>query len=153
MEIDEFTLCWLAGFLEGDAHFGVEATHQKPIIFVKLSDEEVIARLADIFGVKYFATEVQRAQKYGWKQAYTVKTTGQNAVHWMKLVYPLMGQRRREQIDKALANYRGDGRKILDPSRIEALKQRLQAGEPVLTLAQEFGVSKSYAYRLRGRHH
>jgi hypothetical protein len=114
-----------------------------------MTDEDVVAKVATLFNVGYRPSDVQRSQEHSWKQAYVTKITGQNAVRWMKLLYPLMGQRRREQIDKALAGYKGDARYVLPQEQVEELKRRLQNGEHVITLAKEFGVSKSYAYYIK----
>jgi len=62
-----------------------------------------------------------------------------------------MGQRRRQQIDAALAvPYRqpGDGPKLtLDQAR--EIKRRAAAGERVVAIAAEYNVSKWLVYRIK----
>jgi hypothetical protein len=71
----------------------------------------------------------------------------------MQLLRPLMGNRRQEQIDNALACYQGDARYALPTDTVEKLRRRSRNGENVLRLAREFGVSKSYVYYIkRGRY-
>lgn len=149
MEIDELTLHWLAGLLEGEGSFvaGVPANPTKPIIALQMTDEDVVAKVAAIFQVKYH--RVDMSHEKGWRDTYRLRIAGKKAVSVMKLLRPLMGERRQGQIDKALACYNGDTRKVITPEQIEAIRSRSQNGENVLTLAREYGISKSLAYAIR----
>ena len=107
MEIDEKTLHWLAGYLEGEGSFmkGSPSTPNQPIIMVSSTDEDVIRKVAGIFGRSYHKASEQRSVGHGWKQAYAVRLRGSKAVELMTLLLPLMGYRRRSQIQKALDSY------------------------------------------------
>lgn len=149
MEIDELTLHWLAGLLEGEGSFtaGIPANPAKPIISLQMTDEDVVAKVAAIFQVKYHQVEMNHEK--GWRDTYRLRIAGKKAVAVMKLLRPLMGERRQGQIDKALACYNGDTRKVITLEQIEDIRNRSQNGENVLTLAREYGISKSLAYAIR----
>jgi hypothetical protein len=151
VEIDELTLHWLAGLLEGEGSFcvGLPSRPYSPILIIKMTDEDTISKVASIFKVKYYLSTPKRYQEKGWKPAFAVRITGKHAVEWMTLLRPLMGQRRQMQIDKAIACYQEDTRKSLTPLQIEELRQRALNGENVLNLAREYGISKSLAYYIR----
>ncbi|MDX2162145.1 MAG: hypothetical protein SF162_12535 [bacterium] len=153
MHIDELDLYWLAGLLEGEGSFcaGTPKVPNKPYVGMNSVDEDVIARVASLLRIKYQYCAPKRYEAMGWKPFYSIRLVGARAVDLMHAVRPLMGTRRQAQIDHALACYKGDERYVLQGEKLEALKQRLQAGEHVLSLAKEFGVSKSYAYLLKSR--
>ena len=94
------------------------------------------------------------ARREGWKTAYAVRISGERAVLWMKRLRPLMGQRRREQIDHATATYAPDPRQLLNDDRAAEALARLAAGESVRQVAERFGTSVWCIYDLRlGRTH
>ena len=149
--IDELDLYWLAGLLEGEGSFtpGTPRMPNKPIISLKSTDEDVVARAAALLKVSYQFQNPPSHEGKNWKSYYSLRIAGKRATDFMKLLYPIMGMRRQAQIQRALACYNGDERYVLSGERLEALKRRLQAGEHVLSLAKEYGVSKSYAYSLK----
>jgi hypothetical protein len=151
IEIDELTLHWLAGLLEGEGSFcaGIPARPYSPLIIIKMTDEDTISKVASLFKVKYHLSTPERYREKGWKSAYSVRITGKHAVQWMVLLRPLMGKRRQSQIDKAIACYQEDTRKVLSSLQMEELRQRALNGENVLKLATEYGISKSLAYYIR----
>ena len=73
---------------------------------------------------------------------------------WMRRLQPLMGIRRQQQIDSAVASYAPDPRRRLtDASAAEALK-RLAGGDSVRQVAERLGTSIWCIYDLRlGRTH
>lgn len=151
MAIDDLTLHWMSGLLEGEGSFipGLPSYPTKPIISLQMTDEDVIAKVAGIFAVRYSTSKSEARAEAGWRTSFGVKTSGQNAVHWMKLLYPSMGERRQKQIDIALACYGGDERKAITPEQIEALRTRALNGESPSKLAREYGISKSLAYYIK----
>jgi hypothetical protein len=151
LEIDELTLHWLAGLLEGEGSFcaGIPSRPYSPIIIIKMTDEDTISKVASIFRVKYYLSTPTRYEEKGWKPAFAVRITGKHAVDWMTLLRPLMGKRRQAQIAKAIACYQEDTRKSLTPQQMDELRQRALNGENVLKLAREYGISKSLAYYIR----
>ncbi len=151
MNIEELDLYWLAGILEAEGSFsaGTPSNPTKPLITVNSVDQDVVARIAKLFNTSPTYNYPKRNQEHGWKPYYSAKLTGRRAVELMKLLRPLMGARRQSQIDHAIACYVRDNRLVLEGERLESIKRRLQNGEHVITLANEFGVSKSYAYLIR----
>ncbi len=72
----------------------------------------------------------------------------------MTRLRPLMGARRREQIDRAVASYGPDPRRLLDDERAAQALARLARGESVRDVAKRFGTSIWCIYDLRlGRTH
>jgi len=151
IELDELTLHWLAGLLEGEGSFcvGLPSNPGAPFIHVNMADEDVIAKLGGIFEVHYHVSCPKRYREKGWRQAFSVRLTGKRAVELMTLLRPLMGQRRQRQLDRAIADYKGDNRRALTDEQIEEIRRRSQDGENVLELAKEFRISKSLAYYIR----
>ena len=97
-------LYWLAGLLEGEGSFmhGPPSKPNSPIISVDMTDEDVIARVSEIFKRKYHPVK-RRDKKH--KESYAVRLTGKKAVSLMMMLYPLMGNRRREKITAVLSRY------------------------------------------------
>jgi transposase len=65
-----------------------------------------------------------------------------------------MGRRRRQQIDRAIASYGPDPRRLLTDERATEALARLARGESVRQVAERFGASIWCIYDLRlGRTH
>ena len=98
-------LVWLAGLLEGEGTFSVNATppHAYPFISVQMCDEDVVTRVAQILG----AVGIQRREpeNVNWSVTYVAKISGHSAANWMRRLRPYMGLRRIVAIDRALAAY------------------------------------------------
>lgn len=94
---------WLAGLLEGEGSFmaGPPSAPNRPRITVTMTDEDVIARIADLWDQSYFPEK----PRPGRKPTYRVALRGQRAVALMKELRPLMGERRQSQIAAALSSY------------------------------------------------
>jgi hypothetical protein len=76
------------------------------------------------------------------------------AVQWMERLRPLMGSRRRDQIDRAVASYGPDPTRLLDDERAAEALLRLSRGQTVKAVAEHFGTSVWCIYDLRlGRTH
>jgi hypothetical protein len=151
MQIDDLTLHWLAGLLEGEGSFvpGTPSQPNHPRIHIKMTDEDVIAKVADIFGTRYAKSGTKRSIEHGWKQAYTAKISSRPAVKWMGLLRPLMGKRRQGQIDRAVASYEDKWFRALTDQQIEELRVRALNGESPFHLAKEYGISKTLAYYIK----
>lgn len=113
---------WLAGYLEGEGSFQASppSDPNTPYITVSSTDEDVIVRVAALFRVCYTRPKRRHAH---WKQEYRVTFRGGRAADMMRRLRPLMGGRRRRQIDLALATY--------DPS-VREHRRRLAATIPSL---------------------
>jgi hypothetical protein len=97
-------IAWLAGLLEGEGSFmsGPPSRPNQPLISVKMTDEDVLARIAQIVGMRYRRTKLATLRT---KTTWSVQVKGSVAMTWMQTVYPYMSHRRRQQIDRAIGSY------------------------------------------------
>ena len=109
-------------------------------------DRDIVERAGGLLGV---AVTVIPSRREGWRTAYSVRVRGARAVLWMHRLRPLMGTRRQEQIDRAVASYAPDPRRLLDDSRASEALARLANGESVRQVAERFGTSIWCIYDLR----
>ena len=144
---------WLAGLLEGEGSFmpGPPSRPHMPVISVQMTDEDVIRRAANLLGRRPQRVEPQRAR---WTATWHLRLTGHRAAAWMRHLHPLMGARRRAQIDRALATYAPrDSAKLSDDDARAAL-DLLSGGIAVADVAERYGVTVWCIYDLRiGRTH
>jgi hypothetical protein len=98
----DLELHWLAGILEGEGSFlaGPPSAPNKPRIALQMCDEDVVARVAALFGIKY-----QTSNRGVYKTIYVLTFKGFRAVTLMQQLRPLMGRRRQQQIDNAVRGY------------------------------------------------
>ena len=151
--ISKQDLHWLAGLLEGEGSFvaGPPSAPRSPIVQVSMIDRDIIERAGALFET---GVHVILPRREGWKTAYAVRVRGARAVLWMHRLRPLMGERRRGQIDVAIACYAPDPRRLLDDARATAALTCLASGESVRAVAERFGTSIWCIYDLRlGRTH
>jgi hypothetical protein len=151
--IKDADLYWLAGLLEGEGSFlaGPPSSPRSPAVQVSMVDRDIVERAAALLGV---AVTVVPSRRDGWRTAYGARVRGSRAVLWMRRLHPLMGARRRAQIERAVASHGPDPRRRLDDaSAVEALAH-LANGESVRAVAERFGTSVWCIYDLRlGRTH
>lgn len=147
--MDAQTLYWLAGLLEAEGSFIAPppSSPNTPLISIMMTDEDIIARVAAIFGKKYHQV---RRQKEHHKKAYVTHLKGHRAHDFMRELYPLMSTRRKQQIDRALANYiykpdakgQNNGQSKLTTEQVRQIKLRLADGESGLKIAKDYRVSQ-----------
>jgi len=112
-----------------------------------MTDEDVIARVAEVFAVKYYSVH-PRNEKH--KTAYVCHLKGYRAADLMSELYPLMSERRQRQINRALENYiykpnkqgQNNGQAKLREQQVKEIKRRLALGERQSVIAKAFNVSK-----------
>src|SRR4051812_29330710 len=104
MNIDSCELYWLAGLLEAEGSFlhGSPSDLRIPCIRIQMTDEDIIARVAQLFGVKYHKTPLKEER---FKTPYAAMLKGTRAAALMQQLHPLMSQRRQTQIECALQDY------------------------------------------------
>lgn len=93
-------IAWIAGLLEGEGSFLV--ANKSICVMCQMTDKDIIERLAS-----YFVCPVGGPDKDGRnngirKQAWRIRFYGSRAASWMMTLYPLMGERRKKQIEKCL---------------------------------------------------
>lgn len=147
--MDDKDLYWLAGLLEGEGSFlaPVPSSPRLPIIQVSMTDEDVIARVAALWGkAAYRARSDSRSAERGWKTPYAVQLRGSKAVHLMRLLRPLMGLRRQAQIDRALSGYVAPKPLLIAEDKARDLARRYWEGNRRPTaLGREYGISRNLA--------
>jgi hypothetical protein len=105
--IDDITLSWLAGLLEGEGSFMMSRNTVKgkiyhyPKIVVSMTDEDVIQRAADAFGTSVYTVPKIENRKQQWRAT----LTGSKAAEMMTLLIPHMGKRRAAKIKEILSEY------------------------------------------------
>lgn len=88
---------WLAGIIEGEGYIDrkVRAGQKDAIrIRVKMTDEDVIARVAKMFESSYYP----RPQPEGQKLQYETAITGKRALEILRTMEPLFSKRRKARI-------------------------------------------------------
>lgn len=93
-------LLWLAGLLEGEGWFSVDAHGSRAHMGMTSTDVDVLERAARILDVRVRSRAVRRPNA---KPQYQIAITGYRAVPWLVALRPLMGTRRQQQIEKCLA--------------------------------------------------
>lgn len=135
---------WLAGLLEGEGSFlaGSPSYPSMSCISLQMTDEDIVSRVADIFGVTYFAREPNKSH---YKRIFVTRLRGKRAIDWMIKLHPYMGQRRQQQIQRAIDAYhtcRSKRFKLTD-SNIQEIQKLLATGMIHREIAKTFNVSRS----------
>lgn len=146
----ETELYWLAGLLEGEGTF-LTGSPQRPnqsIVKLWMTDEDIVARVADIWGKNYCRFDRNDGIR---KIAYSTFIQSARAVEWMQKLRPLMGERRQAQIDRAINNYDPDYERKgrikgnitkakLNPDQVREVRIRIKKREDYQRIADDFGV-------------
>lgn len=102
--MEDKELYWLAGILEGEGSFLKNPPSGKNAISIALqmTDEDIVAKVAALFEVSYFKCNPRKSHH---KISYKLSVSHSKAQTWMIKLKPLMGQRRQQQIENALATF------------------------------------------------
>jgi hypothetical protein len=93
---------WVAGIIEGEGCIYVR--ERDLTLIIQMTDEDVLLRVAAIAGVgKVIPIAHHRTWQPTWKDAYRWQAHGTRAQEVLRRIYPLLGARRREKADEALA--------------------------------------------------
>jgi hypothetical protein len=104
---------WLAGLLDGEAHFHAKSTGQ-PRIELSMSDLDTVTAVAQLMGAssimprRHFSKEWHSHYRAQWR----CWVGGRRAIGWMLTLYSLMSQHRKEQIRVAVAAWRSKPAKV-----------------------------------------
>lgn len=85
-------LGWLAGIVEGE---GCITYTRTPVIAVKMTDEDVIKKVAKLFNRPYYE---RKNKEFNHRTAYDVSICGTPAIEWLFTLYSLLGSRRKAKI-------------------------------------------------------
>ena len=129
---------WLAGLLEAEGSFlkPPPSSPGCPIVTCRTTDLDVVERVAAAFGVT-----VQAHQRRPYRTEYAATLKGRNAARLMRVLAPLLGERRNRAIADALAEYEPPERKLSYDAACD-IRLRVEGGSPVAAVARDFGVSR-----------
>jgi hypothetical protein len=99
-------------------------------------DRDVMVRAAQVMGCNL---TIVHPRKKHWKEAYSLRVRGARAVDWMKALRPLLGERRRTQIDRAVASYAPRSNQRLDDEAATTALKMLRHGASVRDTAECLG--------------
>jgi hypothetical protein len=140
---------WLAGLLEAEGSFlaGYPTKVNQPRVQMTTTDEDVIAWVATWLGVKYTPLKPRNTGNPGRKLAFFICVSAGRAVQLMGELYPLMGRRRQEQIERALASYDSHKHKRntskLTDEQVLKIYERAHNGERQKTIAADYNIDRS----------
>jgi hypothetical protein len=142
----EYDLIWLAGLLEGEGSFlkSPPSRPNCPAITLMMTDEDVVAKAAMLFGSTYRKCKKQKAHH---KTPYATALKGGRAVVLMKELQPHMGLRRKEQINLAINSY-NPVRKTLKPNVKTEIVERYKNGESAVSISKVYGITRFHVHKL-----
>ena len=115
------------------------------LIAVSMTDRDIIERAATLMGGHTYDLPIRAHHKPPWR----AQVKGPRAAGWMMTMYPLLGTRRREQVQRARSGWRA-----MRYVRVSPLVERsiVEAWEASATsksaLARRFGVSRDTIYHV-----
>lgn len=113
--MDAVDIAWATGILEGEGTFTIEGG-KYPIARVLMTDEDIIRRLKEVTGLGNVTGPHQ--QREDRKPLWSWKVSDKRSMARLLLaIYPLLGQRRREQVNKQVAAFDGYSEKKPDHCR------------------------------------
>ena len=109
-----------------------------------MTDEDIIKRVSELFGVSYFYIKSKNVK---WKDTYSTRVRGKSAVELMKELRPLMGVRRKGQIDEATKAFKPLRKTFLDED-IQQIKKMQSSGMFHKEIAEVFEVRREIITRI-----
>jgi hypothetical protein len=144
-------LHWLAGLLEGEGSFLKPSPSRpaSPRVQVVMTDRDVLEHVAALVGVSVYAVPVD-SRNADWHPCYRVIVNGQRATQLMRVLRPLMGERRQHQIDAAMAaaeEYPTIRRHLGQDTKRE-IAERFARGDRAPVIAADYGIRREHVYRI-----
>src|SRR3990167_6154067 len=133
-QLSDTDKAWLAGLLEGEGSFMHHPTIRAAI---RMTDEDVISKAANLIGVTY---HTEPGKRIGWKRQFYFYVCGKLSLDLMKAILPWMGSRRTAAINRAIIEWDG--------------KTKEQTTEPIIQRAllvrglRDRGLSQGHIARL-----
>jgi hypothetical protein len=152
MELDIFTIGWLAGLLEGEGSFlkGAPSSPNGIKVSIQMTDEDIIKKVADIFNLKYWTSKDNRNP--AWKRLYVLNIKGKTAFELMKLLKPYMGQRRQGQIQRAMDSYdplyKAKSQRKYSDDQVREVRKLYSNGKSIKEIIPMVKMSQRTAYRI-----
>jgi hypothetical protein len=94
---------YVAGILEGEGSFLVYG--YSPTIRLAMTDKDIVVRVRDIISPERLVHDYKN-KRTNHKIVYIFTSHSTEAIQWMMTLYPLMGERRKEQIRAVLAAWK-----------------------------------------------
>lgn len=150
--MNDKTICWLAGILEGEGSFlkGPPSDPNQPRIQLSMTDRDIVERVASIFGTATQEVKSKRYKENGWKTPYFTVLKGRKAMRLMEELHPLMGERRQQQIEAALNSFDvTKTRRKLDEAKAEEIRKMIANGITLSHISREYGVDRKVVRGIR----
>jgi hypothetical protein len=96
-------IIWLAGLLEGEGYFGLSVG--RPRIALNMIDQDVVERAHQILQANC-RVAILAPRKSWHKRQFRTAVSGPQAIGWMMMLYPFLGERRQQRIRQALTEWR-----------------------------------------------
>lgn len=144
--VDNASLHWLAGWLEGEGSFmrGAPSYPNNARICAVTKDEDTAKRVAELVQRKVYVQAPPTNPKHS--QMYRIVIAGKPARELMRILYPLMSARRKEQIESAVSSYvpptKPSGGALLSYNEADFARELLEEGLPKAEVARRLGVSR-----------
>lgn len=106
---DVVEIAWLAGLMEGDGSFQLHANGKRgkpnrcPLLAISMLDLDIIERVAKIFQCNIGKYLTPKKDKYSFAARTAKRSIVEPLIYAM---YPYMGLRRKEQINKMIKWYK-----------------------------------------------
>ena len=152
MDFDLFTLGWLVGILEGEGSFvrGAPSSPNRVVIQCQMTDEDTIAKLAELFDTKYWSSKDNRNPN--WKRLYMATLRGKKAIELMNQIKPYMSLRRQEQIQKALDSYnpllKSKSRRKFTDEQVSKMRNMASTGMKIKDISDQLQISRRSVHRI-----
>ncbi len=104
--MDDRDFYWLVGLLEGEGCFSFRQPNAI-MIALGMTDEDVVARAARLFGSTYRRDVSGQKRNARAKPMYLTYARGQRPFELMKAMLPFLGLRRQAKVLSAITAYRG----------------------------------------------
>lgn len=128
MAVSTMDIAWLAGLLEGEACFMVGdrrvkgKTYKRIYVQLVMTDRDVMDRAAGLLGTRVCEMPWRPLST---KETFRTSVHGDKAAGWMMTIYSLMGERRKQKIEKCLSTWKAS------PGRTKVQRARLSTGAEV----------------------
>lgn len=152
--MQDLELGWVAGYLEGEGSFLLRTGCSRPVVRVSCTDLDTLERLQGAVGGRIYP--VTKRQPH-WKDAWVWQLSGaEEAASLMKVIKPLMGNRRQNQITHCIEAYERHGQQMeryhqgvaARRERVRLLHQ--QGGLTHQAIADQVGLERSTVSHILG---
>ena len=108
--LSSINIAWLAGLLEGEGSFYASKRSTTPVIFLGMTDRDVVARAHALLGAAATVSTIHQHKRLAHhgarKPMYRFEINGGAAASWMMTLYPFLGERRRARVQALLQRWR-----------------------------------------------